>query len=116
MGITQSNQNLGLECSGVIKRTSANASHKFDIGDRVLCWSPGSLSTHAIVDTDYCVKIPDSLSFKEAATMPTAYATILRALQELCNLEKGECMLVQSAGGTETIAALQIAQAIDAEV
>jgi NADPH:quinone reductase-like Zn-dependent oxidoreductase len=50
MDITHSNQNLGLECAGLISRIGENTKHDFQLGDFVLCWSPGSLATHVRVD------------------------------------------------------------------
>jgi NADPH:quinone reductase-like Zn-dependent oxidoreductase len=116
MGITQSNQNLGLECVGLISRVGANREHNFQLGDFVLCWSPGSLATHVLVDANYCIKLPDNLPFGEAVTLPTVYANMIRGLKELCNLVHGESVLIHSSVGADGIAAIQVAQMIGAKV
>jgi NADPH:quinone reductase-like Zn-dependent oxidoreductase len=82
----------------------------------VLCWSPGSLATHVQVDANYCVKLPDGLSFVEAVTLLTGHATMIRGLKELCNLEQGESILIHCGAGADGIAAIQIARLIGAMV
>jgi NADPH:quinone reductase-like Zn-dependent oxidoreductase len=61
------------------------------------------------------VKIPDTLSFEEAATLPTAALTAWNALFEVCDLKPGETVLVQGSGGV-SIFALQFALAAGARV
>jgi len=61
------------------------------------------------------VKIPDALSFEEAATLPTAALTAWNALFEVGDLKPGETVLVQGCGGV-SIFALQFALAAGARV
>ena len=61
------------------------------------------------------VKIPDTLSFEEAATLPTAALTAWNALFEFDDLKPGETVLVQGSGGV-SIFALQFALAAGARV
>jgi NADPH:quinone reductase-like Zn-dependent oxidoreductase len=61
------------------------------------------------------VRIPDALSFEEAATLPTAALTAWNALFEVGNLKPGETVLVQGSGGV-SIFALQFARAAGARV
>lgn len=100
----------------MICRVGTNATHNFQPGDRVLCWSPGSLSTHVRLDSRYCIKIPDALPFEEAVTLSTAHAAMIRGLVELCNLTQGENILIHSAATAEGIAAIQIARMVGAKV
>ena len=60
-------------------------------------------------------KIPDNLSFSEAATLPCAGLTAWRALVDEGNLKKDETVLVQGTGGV-SIFALQLAKCIGAIV
>ena len=60
------------------------------IGDRVMLFSRGCFSTSVIVSEKLCEKIPDSLSFEDAATMPCVYATAMYALFHIGHLEKGK--------------------------
>jgi len=82
----------------------------------VLCWSPGSLSTHVRIDARYCIKLPDALPFDEAVALSTAHATMVRGLVELCSLAQGESVLIHSAASPEGIAAIQIARMVGAKV
>jgi NADPH:quinone reductase-like Zn-dependent oxidoreductase len=61
------------------------------------------------------VKIPEALSFEEAATLPTAALTAWNALFEVGDLKPGESVLVQGSGGV-SIFALQFALAAGARV
>jgi NADPH:quinone reductase-like Zn-dependent oxidoreductase len=61
------------------------------------------------------VKIPDALSFEEAATLPTAALTAWNALFEAGDLKPGETVLVQGCGGV-SVFALQFALAAGARV
>jgi NADPH:quinone reductase-like Zn-dependent oxidoreductase len=61
------------------------------------------------------VKIPEALSFEEAATLPTAALTAWNALFEAGDLKPGETVLVQGSGGV-SIFALQFALAAGARV
>jgi len=61
------------------------------------------------------VKIPDTLSFEEAATLPTAALTAWNALFEFGDLKPGQTVLVQGSGGVSTFA-LQFALAAGARV
>lgn len=116
MDITHSKRNLGLECAGLVRRIGANAKHGFQLEDSVLCWSPGSLANYVQVDANYCVKLPQNLPFSAAVTLPTAYATMIRGLNEICNLAQGESILIHLAAGADGIAAIQISRMIGAKV
>lgn len=105
-----------MECAGRVCRIGTNGKHNLQIGDRVLCWSPGSLATHVQVDARYCIKLPDSLPLDEAVTLSIAYATMFRGLVELCNLTQGESVLISSAAGPDGTAAIQIARLVGAKV
>lgn len=61
------------------------------------------------------VKVPDTLSFEEAATLPTAALAAWNALFEANDLKPGETVLVQGSGGV-SVFALQFALAAGARV
>ena len=60
-------------------------------------------------------KIPNNLSFSEAATLPCAGLTAWRALVDEGHLKKDETVLVQGTGGV-SIFALQLAKCMGAKV
>lgn len=50
----------------------------------------GSFATNITVDERHCQKIPDILTFEDAATMPAVFATAIYALFNLGHLQKGQ--------------------------
>ncbi|KAJ9133675.1 Thiolase-like protein [Pleurostoma richardsiae] len=107
---------LGLEVSGIVRRVGENVRHVLP-GDRVAAMAlDGCFSTHAVVNGVLCVKIPDSLSFDEAATMPSVYTTSLLALFHVGQLERGQSVLIHSACGGIGHAAVELCKIIGAEV
>ena len=116
MGHIHGKENLGLACAGRVSRIGANAEHEFLIGESVLCWTPGSLSNYVQVNARYCIAMPGNLSLNEAVTLPMAYGTMLRGLNEICNLAEGDSILIHNAAEAEGIAAIQISRMNGAEV
>src|SRR5579863_9877145 len=124
------------DCSGEVIEVGS-AVDRFQIGDRVASaqmpdWTAGPFKPEnghsalgGAVDGVLAryfkgnqrgfVKIPDTLSFEEAATLPTAALTAWNALFEFGDLKPGETVLVQGSGGV-SIFALQFALAAGARV
>jgi NADPH:quinone reductase-like Zn-dependent oxidoreductase len=100
----------------MIARIGAKAKHNFQVGDHVLCWSPGSLATHVRIDARYCIKLPDTLPLDQAVTLSTAHAAMIRGLVELCNLAKNESILIHPAASADGVAAIQIARMLETTV
>jgi NADPH:quinone reductase-like Zn-dependent oxidoreductase len=106
-------------------------------GDRVLCihyprWEDGRwhisradldlgasasgfLRDYAVVPASGVTRIPASLSWLEACTLPVAGVTAWRALREIANLAPGETMLTLGTGGV-SVFGLQIAKMLGARV
>ncbi len=101
MGIISSgsaNVDLGLETSGLVCRVGPNVDN-VAIGDRVFALAPhGCITTNPVLPASLCVKIPASMSFEEAATMPICFATSIQSLINVGQLEKGQ-VSVSSFGG-----------------
>nr|A0A455LLX1.1 RecName: Full=Highly reducing polyketide synthase atnH; Short=HR-PKS atnH; AltName: Full=Arthripenoid biosynthesis cluster protein H [Arthrinium sp.]AYO60881.1 HR-PKS AtnH [Arthrinium sp.] len=118
-GAVHDKEGLGFECAGIVSRINAGTSTSgtdLQVGDRVLCWSSGSLATHARVDSRCCIKLPDGLSFNDAVTMPTAYATMIRGLLDNSSLATGDTVLIHSGCSPMGLAAIQIARMQGAEI
>ncbi|KAL4789956.1 putative polyketide synthase [Aspergillus venezuelensis] len=105
----------GLEGAGVVRRVGSKVT-EFKPGDRVAAMEHNMLSTLLIANEIMCVRIPDELSFIDAATMFTVYATVQQALITVGRLQRGESLLIHSACGGVGLAAIQIARMIGAEV
>ncbi|MBR1155947.1 NAD(P)-dependent alcohol dehydrogenase [Bradyrhizobium sp. JYMT SZCCT0428] len=76
---------------------------------------PGVLQELLLLDAEGVSRIPDHLSFVEAATLPCAGLTAWRGLFDEANLRPGQTVLVQGTGGV-SIFALQFAKLAGATV
>ena len=74
----------------------------------------GMLSELIVASEDSLVKIPDNLSYEEAATLPCAGVTAWNALFKVSHLQKGEYVLLEGTGGV-SIFGLLFAVAADAK-
>jgi NADPH:quinone reductase-like Zn-dependent oxidoreductase len=75
----------------------------------------GMLSEYVVLHEDGVVRIPDYLSFEEAATLPCAAVTAWNALFHESRIKVGETVLVQGTGGV-SLFALQFAKTAGARV
>lgn len=106
---------LGNECSGVITRVGKDASD-FAVGDRVCSVGVGTFRTFYRDDARLFQRIPDHMSFVEAAALQLVYWTAYYSLFELARLKKGESVLIHAAAGGVGQAAIALSQLIGAEI
>ncbi|RYO87630.1 hypothetical protein DL762_004174 [Monosporascus cannonballus] len=106
---------LGSECSGYVSRVGSGIK-RLRIGDRVALGSLETYKTLVRAREFQVVKIPDSMSFSDAAAVPTAFCTAYHSLYNVARLQKGESILIHAAAGGTGQAAVQIAQYIGAEI
>src|SRR5207253_2835792 len=87
------------------------------VGRRVLALTRfGGYSEAVVVPAKRAVEIPAKLSFAEAAAIPVNWITAWHMLVELCNVRRGQRVLVHAAAGGVGTAALQICRRVGAEV
>ncbi|XXG98856.1 hypothetical protein Hte_005186 [Hypoxylon texense] len=116
MGIVElPKREFGLEAAGIITRVGADVKD-LSIGDRVCCLKTQAYSTYLVSQDIYCVRIPDRLSFDEAASMLMPYATSIHSLINIGRLEKGQSVLIHSACGGVGLGAVQICKMLGAEI
>ncbi|KAK9385501.1 KR domain-containing protein [Lipomyces mesembrius] len=106
---------LGLEGAGQVQAVGSNVKH-LKVGDRVMTMDDNCFSTRKVSLAQRCVKIPDSLSFQDAATMPCVYSTVIYSLIKMAHLRRGQTILIHSACGGVGIAAIQLCQMIGAKI
>nr|WP_295871338.1 NAD(P)-dependent alcohol dehydrogenase [uncultured Chitinophaga sp.] len=82
---------------------------------RVAWQTPGVLSEYTAIPEHGLVKMPENLSFEEAATLPIAAVTAWYGLIEQAGLRPGQTVITQGTGGV-SLFALQIAKAAGARV
>jgi NADPH:quinone reductase-like Zn-dependent oxidoreductase len=75
----------------------------------------GMLSEYAVLSEHGVIKIPDHLSYQEAACLPCAALTAWHALVDVGNLRAGQTVLVQGTGGV-SLFALQFSKLMGASV
>jgi len=109
----------GLEFAGEIDALGpgARAAGGFDVGERVCGLAGGgTYAEHVVVHARTLARIPDRLSFTEAAALPEACITAYDAMVARGGLASGESLLVHAVGSGVGTAAVQIARALGARV
>ena len=103
---------VGLDFAGVVKQVGTDVAD-LAVGDKVFGTAAGSLAEFVTVDAGRVARMPSSLSFAEAAAMPTAYLTGLQALRA-GGVERDSKVLVIGASGGCGSAGVQLAKALGA--
>jgi NADPH2:quinone reductase len=87
------------------------------VGDRVLCMAEhGGYGEFIAVPESQCFKLPDKMSFVDAAAMALVYDTSWFALRDRARYQVGDAVLVLGATGGVGLAAVQLAKAMGAKV
>jgi myxalamid-type polyketide synthase MxaB len=105
---------LGGEIAGVVTGVGSEV-EAFGIGDRVCGFSTGGFATYCNSPALLLTKLPSTLDFTRAATLPITFCTAQTALEQL-RLKPGEKILIHAAAGGVGLAAIQLAQALGAEI
>src|SRR5262249_59391470 len=86
-------------------------------GDRVFASNGlGSFAERAVVPAVAAFRMPEKMTFAEAAGFPIVYPTSYAGLVFRAQLAAGETLLVHAAAGGVGIAAVQIGKALGARV
>lgn len=93
---------VGFDCSGTVRRVGVDVQH-IKPGDRIMSWTPRAFSTRLITKGRLCVKIPDSMSFEEAATMALVYITAYESLERFGQLKRGQVSTKLTARSKEVV-------------
>jgi len=105
----------GWDVAGVIERGAADASGPADGARVVGLVSDGAWAQQVAAPTRMLAELPDDVSFAQAATLPVAGITALRAL-EICGFLAGKRVLVTGASGGVGRFAVQLAARAGAHV
>jgi NADPH:quinone reductase-like Zn-dependent oxidoreductase len=107
---------VGYEVAGTVLELGADVDG-FSHGQRVLAGTKfGGYASQVAVPAADVMPLPEGLSFEQGAAIPVNYGTAWAALVGYGNLQRGERVLIHSAGGGVGIAATQIAKRFGAEV
>lgn len=107
---------LGLEFAGEVSEIGKTVKN-FKNGDRVFGITAGGANAEFLLsDASLLVKIPDNLSFIEAAAVPEAFITAHDAIFTQANLTENEMLLIHAVGSGVGLAALALAKAKNIKV
>lgn len=102
---------LGLEFAGEVAETGEKVT-EFKVGERVFgITAGGAQAEFLLTDESLLAKIPENLTFAEAAAIPEAFITAHDAIFAQANLKEGETLLIHAVGSGVGLAALQLAKA-----
>jgi putative PIG3 family NAD(P)H quinone oxidoreductase len=105
----------GLEYAGEVEAVRGNS--RWKVGDRVMGLVGGGAQAElVVVHEDEALRIPDRLSYAEAAAIPEAFLTAYDALVTRGRLASGERVLIHAVGSGIGTAAVQIARHLGATV
>ncbi len=105
----------GIDAAGVVAAVGANV-RGLRAGDAVLGFCRGAFAEYACAAADKVVAKPAGLTFDQAAAVPVAATTALRGIRDVGEVQAGERVLVNGAGGGVGTFAVQIAAALGAEI
>jgi NADPH:quinone reductase-like Zn-dependent oxidoreductase len=111
---------VGYEVAGTILELGEGVSVSHPLltpGQRVVASTQfGGYASQVLVPAGDVIALPDALSFEQGAAIPVNYGTAWASLIGYGSLQRGDRVLVHSAGGGVGIAATQIAKRAGAEV
>lgn len=101
----------GLEFAGEVAVIGETVTG-FAVGDRVFGIAAGEAQAELLLaDASHLARVPENLSFVEAAAVPEAFITAYDAVFTLGKLQAGETLLIHAVGSGVGLAALQLAKA-----
>ncbi|MGA0560565.1 NAD(P)-dependent alcohol dehydrogenase [Larkinella sp. VNQ87] len=109
---------LGVECAGVVEAVGLMVKN-VQPGDRVVASlgpEGGGYAEYAVAKDTNVVKLPDEVSFAQAAAMPVAAGTALQALLDKAKIRPGDRVLINGATGGVGTFAIQIARLMGSQV
>ncbi|AYC30270.1 NADP-dependent oxidoreductase [Paenisporosarcina cavernae] len=110
---------LGWDVAGVVKE-KGKAVDNVEIGERVFArpatTNRGTYAEYVAVDENLIAKMPDSMTFEEAAAIPLAGLTAYQCLVDFSSIKEGNRVLIHAGAGGVGTFAIQLAKAYGAYV
>lgn len=104
---------LGWDAAGVIDEVGVNV-RNYKIGDRVFArpetTNQGTYAEYTAIDSHLLAKIPENISFEEAACVPLAALTAWQCLYDFGNVKQGDKVLIHAGAGGVGTFAIQLAK------
>lgn len=105
----------GLDFAGEVEMVGKNVT-KLKIDDKVFGSGKGACAEYAGASQETVVKMPENLSFEQAAAVPTSALAALHGLRDAGTVQAGQKVLINGASGGVGTFAVQIAKSFGAEV
>jgi NADPH2:quinone reductase len=106
----------GSELAGVLKEVGSGV-QGWRPGDKVMAFTTyGAFAEEVKTEAGRLLRIPDAMSFTQAAAFVLTYGTTDHALRDRAALAAGETLLVLGASGGVGLAAIEIGKALGARV
>ena len=106
----------GGEVSGSILKIG-NKVTDLEVGDRVVSGTSwGGFAEEALGFASNTYKLPDNVSFQDAAATLMTFGTVIHALQDRANMKEGETLAVLGAAGGVGTAAIQVGKLMKVHV
>lgn len=103
---------LGLEVSGVIEETGPGVSG-WSKGERVMSLvGGGGYAEYAVAYADHLMRIPESMSFEEAACVCESYITAFLNVFMIGEFQDGQTAILHGGGGGVNTAGIQLSKAL----
>jgi NADPH:quinone reductase-like Zn-dependent oxidoreductase len=105
----------GTDIAGIVEAVGAQVT-QFKAGDEVYGWCHGGFAEYVSTSESQLSPKPASLTFEQAAAVPTSALTALQAIRDHGKVQAGQKVLVVGASGGVGTYAVQIAKSLGAEV
>ncbi|MFN8494850.1 MAG: NAD(P)-dependent alcohol dehydrogenase [Caldilineaceae bacterium] len=106
-------RSIGIEFAGVIE-TIGRAVQNFKFGDQVFglveTFKGGALAEFVAVKENSLAKMPEGLSFAQAASIPIGALSAMQMIDTLAHVKKGDEVLINGATGGVGVFAIQMAK------
>ncbi|MGB7366330.1 NAD(P)H-quinone oxidoreductase [Carnobacterium jeotgali] len=102
---------LGIEVAGVVVENQDSSNNQLVPGTRVAgLVNHGGYAEYVVMPADRAIRIPDNMSFEEAAAIPEVFLTAYQTLYWLGELESEETVLIHAGASGVGTAAIQLAK------
>ncbi|EGC38406.1 hypothetical protein DICPUDRAFT_76035 [Dictyostelium purpureum] len=100
---------FGVECSGIVTSVGKNVDN-FKVGDHIYTFNNRTSSSTIILNKNHLCLMPNNITFVEAASVPTVYATSFHSIFKVgkLDIEDQESILIHSATGGVGLSAIEL--------
>lgn len=106
---------LGVDVAGVVESVGTGVD-RYKVGDKVFGFADGCFAEFVCAKQNEIMKMPDNVSFDEAAAVPIAALTAIQGLVNQAEVKANQHVLVNGASGGVGTFAVQIAKELGAQV